>query len=289
MRLHKLHTWLSLGFALSAAAFFLSSCSKPQPATIIYPINVDTTDENELRELRQYRISKSEEAKHVGPIRTEAIKQAGLMVGAQGALAKRGLEIDAILTRDTADLDKVYRFQALMLADNVLPPVLAQGDNPLNLNDPDTIRLADKTYKIVQQARFVTAPPTWREYLWLSYQKPDIPDKSILPKNYEELVIWRRYVSIGWDQGMAQANAIFSANLGRLTRDYEGMALYRKLLDEHMISSPFVAKTKLGVTGDGNKLSINDQIIRLTAKPQLNPDSQSWTPVLAQPFASDQS
>jgi len=271
-------------FPLCLMGSLLAACEKQTPVTIMYPTHVDTTNLTDLKELRQYRISKSEEKKNVNPIRTEGIKQAALMVGAQGGLAKRSEEIDTILKKDTEQLNKVFRFEALLLDHNVLPPVLTQGNNTLNLSDPDTIRLADKTYKIEQQARFVTAAPTWREYLWLPYQKPDVPDKSILPKNFEELAIWQRYVEQGWQQGIEQANGIFSANVGRLARDYEGMALYRKLFDEHMISAPFVARTNLGITGDGSKITINDQVLRITAKPQLNQDATTWRPVLAQPF-----
>ncbi len=269
---------------LIAVTLMLVACESEPPPTIIYPPNADTTDLSDLKALRQYRISKKEEKKEVNPIRTAAIKEAALTVGAQGALAKRSEEINAVLKRDIPQLDKVYRFQALMLDHNVLPPVLVQGDNLLNLNDPDTIRLADSTFKIEQQARFVTAPPTWRDYLWLHYKKPELPDKSILPKNQEELTIWQHYVAIGWKQGIKQANSIFSDSLSRLTRDYQGMALYRKLLNQHMISAPFVAKTDLGITGGGSKITINDQVLRITAKPQLNANSKEWTPILAEPF-----
>ena len=41
-------------------------------------------------------------------------------------------------------------------------------------------------YTILAGPRFVTATPTWENYLLTAYAKPDIPDNSLLPKNKEE-------------------------------------------------------------------------------------------------------
>ena len=65
-----------------------------------------------------------------------------------------------------------------------------------------------------------------------------------------------------------------------MTRDMIGMILYRKLLAENMVSPPFVAKAQLGVTGDATQLRINDQVLRITAQSELQPDSKQWMPIL---------
>ena len=73
---------------------------------------------------------------------------------------------------------------------------------------------------------------------------------------------------------------IFTANLNHLKRDMIGIILYRKLLAEHIVSAPFVAKAKLGVTGNATQLRINDEILRITAQSQLQPNPMKWRPII---------
>ena len=54
------------------------------------------------------------------------------------------------------------------------------------------------------------------------------------------------------------------------------MLLYRKLLQENMISPPFVSRTTLGVTGDDNNMNINDQVLRIVALPALQTQAKHW-------------
>ena len=217
---------------------------------------------------------------NINPIRLQALEETASTLGARGALAFRSERINTSLEKQTNYLDQVFNFNQLLMKHNVLPPVLTQSNETLALNDSKTLRTADQTYEILSPARFVTAPPNWREYLWMSYPKPDLPDKSLLPTSKEEALVWNTYLDKGWLQGLQQANDIFDSNLNRLKRDYTGMVLYRTLLAQNMISSPAVSKAELGVTGDANSLRINDQIMRITAESTLNPDSKQWQPVL---------
>lgn len=214
-------------------------------------------------------------------IRRMALKEMALSVGAQSALAWRAKQIDDQLSFQAKHLDAIFNFNALVLDHNVLPPVLLQGEQALNLADPQSIRLADRVYKIEKQAHFVTTPPNWRDYLWLNFNKPERPDNTMLPKNREEKLYWQHYVELGWEQGISQANSIFADNLARLQQDLEGMGLYRQLLAQGLVSKPYVASTELGVTGDGNNIRINDQVLRITALPQLDPNSKGWQTIIS--------
>lgn len=216
----------------------------------------------------------------VAEIRYAAIKETALSLGARSALTWRSDQVNDILTQDSTILDQAFNFYGLMLPNNVLPPVLQEARNILNLAGPDTIRLASQIFLIKSQARFVTAPPTWREYLWMDYPAPDRPDNSLLPKNSVEQGVWNHYVSVGWNSGINQANNIFAANLARLNSDYKGMVLYRELYEQNMVSAPFVAEVNLGITGNGSQMSVNDQVLRITALPQLNLNGNTWRPIL---------
>ena len=212
-------------------------------------------------------------------IRFQAIQDTALSVGAQAGLYWRAQHINEILQDHSKQLDQIFNFNRLMLSDHVLPPVLQSSEKNFKLDGIDTIRLSDELYIIRSQARFVTTPPNWREYLWLNYKTPDTPPDNMLPKTRGERTIWRNYVAIGWQQGVEQADLILRDNLARLTRDVKGMILYRKLLAENMVSKPFVAKNNLGITGGGDSLRINDQILQITALPALEANARKWHPI----------
>jgi len=213
---------------------------------------------------------------HVGKIRLSALRDTATALGAQGGLAWRADQIDCVLKAQQKKLDQVYNFRALVLQDNVMPPVLVEGHNPLNKSDCESIRAADIVYRIAKPPCFVTAPPTWREYLYMRYGKPEEPDVTLLPKNREEAAAWNCFVRQGWQQGIAQANQIFKANLARLTRDYQGMVNYHKLFAKNMVTAPFVAKANLGVTGDAKEMRVNDRVLRIAETSRLNTHSYEW-------------
>lgn len=216
----------------------------------------------------------------INKIRRAALLDTGMSISARCALSWRARQINAQLLTKTALLDHSFNFNNLLLDNNVLPPVLMEGREVLNLASPDVIRLTDRVYRIESQAHFVTTPPTWRDYLWMNYPQPEIPDRSLLPKNARERAFWLNAVQLGWQEGIRQANAIFDENVARLKRDYNGMILYRKLYAQHMVSAPFVATTSLGVTGGGASMRVNDKILRITALPSLQATPNSWKPVI---------
>jgi defect in organelle trafficking protein DotC len=219
--------------------------------------------------------------KKMGKIREMALKETALSLGAQAGLAWRAKIIDEGLTKQTRNLDTIYDFNSLILEHNILPPVLLEGRNTLNLADAQSIRLSDRTYKVAKQAHFVTTPPNWRQYLWLDYLKPEMPNSTLLPKTKAEKQIWCIYTEKGWKNGIDQANTILEENIARLKEDFGGMILYRKLLAMNIVSPPFVSHTDLGVTGDGSEIHIDDRVLRITALPALNVNSNEWKAAVA--------
>lgn len=258
---------------ISLLAAVISSCASSTQSG-------GTGDLSQLQKLNNYSTSSHRKPVQIGEIRLDALKNTALSVGARSGLAKRSTQTNTTLKHQEKTLNSTFNFYPLLLAHHVLPPVLVEAQDTLNLVGTQSIRLADKVYKIQSQARFVTAPPTWRDYLWLNYKQPEVPDKTLLPKTRQEREIWQDYVERGWKQGLKQADTIFAENLARLKRDYEGMVLYRKLYAQNMVSAPFVAKTNLGITGDNSQLYIGDKVLRITALPHLNTDSRSWKPAL---------
>jgi defect-in-organelle-trafficking protein DotC len=212
----------------------------------------------------------------VNPMRIQALRETALSVGARAGLAQRYTQLSTLLQTHEPTLCRVFNFQLIMLDNHVLPPVLLEGNKTLNLAGDDVIRIADRTYQIASQARFVTAAPTWREYLLKTYAPPENPDRSLLPKNRAERIIWRKYIDEGWQAGIQQAEIIFRENLSRLKRDFDGMLRYRTLLAQNIVSAPYVAQMDLGITGDGHDITVNDRILRITSFPALQSDSSEW-------------
>lgn len=248
----------------------LVACHRTQP--------VDSLD---IKQMKQWSYNTVKPAGgNISSIRLQAIQETALSVGARSGLAHRSNQLNAILLKDAKTLDRAFNFVPLMLEHNVAPPILVEGLDTMNLADDMSIRIADRSYTIMQQARFVTAAPNWRSYLWMGFDKPEAPDRSLLPRDRSEDKVWRCFIEIGWKKGIKQANIIYSENLNRLRRDYQGMLMYRRLLAQNMVSTPFVAKVDLGITTENNSMRINDQVLRITALPQLQGNGTTWNPVL---------
>jgi defect-in-organelle-trafficking protein DotC len=263
-------------FPLVALIFLLSGCASHQQNLD----NINTANLNQLESVRVDASPASPSKTELSQLRAKSLRDTAMSLGAQAGLASAAKQINSHTESNNKDLETIYNFNALMLNHGVLPPVLEAGDNTLNLADPNTIRVSDRTYKIIQQARFATTAPNWREYLWLNFSKPTLPDRTLLPKSAEENKVWRAGIRAGWDKGVEQAYSIFQQNLARLKRDFRGMLLYRKLLEEKMISPPFVSRTELGVTGDGDDMRVNDQVLRIVELPKLQTNSKGWNAIV---------
>ncbi len=303
----------------------LSGCSHS-------PSKIRGADNNTLNDLKNLD-QKAGADTQINAIRFISLRDTALSVGARAGLAARAQVINATIDRYDPVLARIFNFNALMLDDNVVPPVLAQGryalaleqdtiqalmllkgvnqpqfsqvlsklgmDEPsitdalnapdiqlpamlsnLNLSesaaDQNALKIADRNYQIVSQAHFATTPPIWQDYLHMQHEAPETPDKSLLPKDKMEKKVWDQYIQDGWQAGIAQANLIFTENLGRLKRDYTGMVLYRTLLAQNIVSKPYVAKIDLGITGSGSDMNVNERILRITALPRLQLNGQQW-------------
>lgn len=247
--------------------------------------NQQIGDTGSLAGLQDMASAKNTRVSHrpgMSKIREMALKETALSLGAQSGLAWRAKFIDDELIRQQRNLDTIYDFNSLILQHNILPPVLLEGRNTLNMADTQTIRVSDRTYKVLKQAHFITTPPNWRQYLWMDYKKPEYPDMTLLPKTNAERALWKQCIERGWKDGIEQANVILEESIARIKEDFNGMILYRKLLAMNMVSAPYVSNTDLGVTGDGGEIHIDDRVLRITALPALNTNSAEWRAAVAQ-------
>ncbi|MFC3908995.1 type IV secretion system DotC family protein [Legionella dresdenensis] len=267
-----------LKLAVTCLAIILAACTS---TTIRGPVGNTATLAGLKAMASNNKSTRMRNRHQMSKIREMALKEIALSLGAQAGLAWRADYINEELTKNARRLDTVYDFNSLVLEHNILPPVLLEGRNTLNLADTQTIRISDRTYKVAKQARFITTPPTWRQYLWMDYKRPEQPDITLLPKTRAEKQLWCLYVEKGWKNGSEQANTILEESIARLKEDFSGMILYRKLYAMNMVSPPYVSHTDLGVTGDASEMHIDDRVLRITALPALNINSQEWRAAVA--------
>ena len=219
-------------------------------------------------------------------IRLKAVQQAAEALGIQSGLYVESGRINHELDGEANTLDKIFNFNLIVYREHVLPPVIEHAKGSLNLGPfSQSIRINGETYNIIRQVKFVTAPPTWRDYLWMNYKKPKLTNRVLLPQNSKERAIWKTSVSKGYDEGIKQAVSIFDINLNHLKRNFNGMVLYKSLLLRGMVSPFYVSAKKHGITGDKDHLVIDDRSMRIDMKPQLQLHSKLWDPILTNSHA----
>jgi len=216
-------------------------------------------------------------------IRRDAQKEAALSFGARGGLARRNFELMEQLEGYHAVLDKVYDFRPLLIKAPsglmIEPPVISEAIDALVIEDGGIeAAVADKIYNIGQEAKIVTAPKNWRQYLVQNWSDVPPPPQVLWPANEKEQAEWESWVAKGWNAGYRQADDIFSANLSRLIADFTGMVRYRLLLAQDMVTKPYALHEDRGVTGGPNEMRVGDRAIRITGPSQFQVGSESWIP-----------
>lgn len=216
-------------------------------------------------------------------IRKEAQKEAAVSYGARGGLAFRTYQIRQEIQLRAPYLDKVYNFSELLIPAPsgllIEPPIISEVENAMIIdNGGQQAAVSDRIYNIIANAKIVSTPRSWREYLEREWGDVETPPDILRPNNDEERAAWNKNVAIGWEQGTAQANEIFEEDLNRLQADFQGMVRFRMLLSQGMISAPYALQTDRGVTGGGDEMRVGDRAVEITNSPGLISEYDKWQP-----------
>lgn len=216
-------------------------------------------------------------------IRKEAIREAAISYGARAGLAWRSFTIREQLQKRARYLDKVFDFaQLLVPAPSGLliePPIVSESLNAMLIEtDGQQAAVSDRIYSIINNARIVSAPRDWRNYLEREWGTVEPPPDILRPENDEERELWIDLTTKGWKEGVKQAGEIFQDDLNLLTADFQGMVRYRMLLSQGMISPPYALQVDRGVTGDGQEMRIGDRAVQITGVPELITGHDQWQP-----------
>jgi defect-in-organelle-trafficking protein DotC len=216
--------------------------------------------------------------------RSDVLRDAGRIYGAQGGLAARAFALNEMLRRNEPQLDSAYDFRPLVLPAGsgqtlMKPPIVTAAQMAFALGDGGQVaRESSCIYQITRAAELTSAPPNWRSYLVRAWDTPPRPADAVLPRTKGEVAYWNKFVAEGWAQGEKQAVEIFLNDLGRLQRDIIGMARYRVLLRARLVEQPTVAFQNQAVQGGGDQMRVGDRTIRITDQPGLQANPRRWTP-----------
>jgi defect-in-organelle-trafficking protein DotC len=210
-----------------------------------------------------------------GSARLKTIRDAALGVGIRGGLKAKTDETSKALNEVNRQLDVAYDFRPYLIQGRVLPAVIVESRDIYTQGSDTALRLAGRTYKIEQQARFTSRAPTWKEYLLVTYDVA-MPSPSLLPKTPEETEVWKTAVAEGWEIGVKDAERIFKSNFDRLDRDYVGILRFHKLVVTGQITMPIIATATMAVNGSKREMALDEMLLRITVLPEFNLKPVYW-------------
>lgn len=220
----------------------------------------------------------SPESAGIPQIRYSAIYETAVTYGAQAGLARRSFELQEKLEKQAKSLDVIYNFQPLMIEGNVIPPVLSETSDIYDQSSEDMLRVIGKVFRIEQRARFSYVTPSWRSYILTGFDFDTKFVAAIAPQNEAEKQLWRKSIEDGFNVGIAQADEILKQNFATLQRDYLGMVLYHRMLDNGMVTRPFVAANRQNVTrAEDGSLHVGEVFMRITAAPDFVENTGKWS------------
>lgn len=273
-----------ISFFFSVSLFVALLCFS-SVAAVANPSDPPPPDRTTLENIEKITVTDDDEQAAGLPfdIRADALREAALSYGARGGLAWQTYYIRREMEGRATYMDKVYDFRQLLIPAPsgllIEPPVISEMVNAMIIEAGGTqAAVADRVYDINANARIVSAPRSWRNYLERDWGDVTAPPDILRPNDEEEREKWIRWVRDGWDKGIEQANEIFEEDLNELIADYQGMVRYRMLLAQGMVTPPYALQVDRGVTGGGNTMRVGDRAVQITGMPELISGAEKWQP-----------
>jgi defect-in-organelle-trafficking protein DotC len=209
----------------------------------------------------------------------QMLTEAGKTEGFRGGKAQRAWELRQSLEQRASQLDTTYQFSPLINRQGWLPPVIAEATSLATITDKQ-MRTANHVYNILVPERFVSNPPSWRQYLFAGLSVKSSPTDTVIPRNRAERNVWQNAIKKGWEEGRQSADDTLAANFNRLTRDYTGMMRYSLLVKQKMVTPPVVTEQQQTVSGTREELMLGDKVRDLKQRAGFELDKKQWKPVI---------
>jgi len=233
----------------------------------------------ELRTIGQLKGRAPEKAAEdeVSQMRTEAIRQEGLRIGAQTGLSYRyGMIMDYCESVEPK-LNVSFNLSQFVRDVHLLIPSVIEVKDQYS-KEGDEVRVVRAATTIQEEAQVVSSVPTWRDYIYQRYEKPELPHETLYPRTEVEQTIWQRALDSGWHAGVAQADENFRDRLAQLTKAVEGRYEYITLEARDMFSPADLRVVNSQVTFRGRTMNVGEQIITI-GQPGNFTEVKKWAPV----------
>lgn len=202
--------------------------------------------------------------KAMDAMRITTIETTALSFGAQAGLKWRYDQINALLKDKWQGKLDTVSFRPFMTKENILMPSILITKKEENFVSPTKLVTSSISFVIADEARIVSVPPTFRDYLIKYYPEPTKLHPALQPKTNEEQESWKKGLLRGWDLGVRQANDIFKDGLLRFERDLSGRVNYLNMLRLHMVEEPTLKVNTKAVTFNGRTMNVGETVMEIS-------------------------
>lgn len=242
------------------------------PSAQIQP-SVELRQIGELKGRDQKELSKEEG----GKLRTDALRQEGLRVGAQSGLAYRYGMIMDYLDAVEPKLNVAFNLAQFVRDGHLLIPAITETRDQFTKED-GAVHKVKVAYTVQEEARVVSSVPTWRDYVYQRFEKPELPHEALYPRDDYEASEWKKSLMEGWNAGVYQADEMFHDRVNQLAKAVEGRHQYLTLESRGMFRPADLTVVNSKVTFQGRTMNVGEQIIGIGQLGNFT-QSQTWSPI----------
>lgn len=216
-------------------------------------------------------------------LRADKIKTHAYHFGHAEGLYYQHNKNQSVLNKNATRLYQVADFSKFIVDGKLLLPTALKSSRVYEQLSETEARTVNLSITLDKPGEIVVAPPTWRDYLTRSVDKPYLPDQVLMPRDEAERYVFESAFTSGWKAGAEQANLIFDLDYRRLEQDLKGHYLFRQLAVQNVFRLPKIEQVSRNVvvSGDGRTMHVDDVIYRINA-PEGFEDIDSWIPVFTQ-------
>ena len=221
-------------------------------------------NDGEHKLYREDTVSKKGEDGVRASMRAPTIKETGLAFGAQAGLHWRYEQINKLIdTKYRGRLDQVS-FRPFILEGRILMPSILVVKNDENYLSDTKLVESNISFKVDEEARIVSVPPTYRNYLVRNFDPPRPVNPILKPTTEIEEKLWRSALKEGFEKGVEMADDIFNDGLLKMEQDLRGRVNYRKMMQLGMVSPAALRVTERGVTFNDRTMNVGETIFEIT-------------------------
>lgn len=161
--------------------------------------------------------------------------------------------------------------------------IVDEVDSSIRTIDDNLLIIEDTKYEIRTYPRLSISPPNWIDYLFPEeHVDLSLPSRSILPKNDQERIIWRKGIEKGWKRGVEVAREEYRKRYSELFADLIGMTNYWYLVETGIIRNVTVDTKNYylehrKLDSGGETLTFNPTTVNISNQATFNTSMDTWS------------